>query len=318
MVWFKNITILIFLLMVGGCLSGPLPEETQPTLPPVTTAPGMIQDLTFVPFESASFQIQDQEFKDIIPEIEGLQFLPYTIPVDVLSNDLGALDHPQRLQLLASVVKSDKIIYSTPKEKTDTIIYFTVYKMNDSNSASQVLEAYKSAWNKRLMNVSGREIWIWDGYVDEIEGRASPFSPDIILYWNPEDESVFDSRSILVNHPALTSPESTLYSVHGETTKGPNFIMIDIKTELQDIQNRTESLFTQALNEIFKEESAPILNPSDPGTESDSLTTDQEIEVLEEKIRLLLEEFLQGNVSKDEYDQLFEGYNLELAQLKTE
>jgi hypothetical protein len=94
--------------------------------------------------------------------------------------------------------------------------------------------------------------------------------------------------------------------------------MIDIKTELQDIQNRTESLFTQALNEIFKEESAPILNPSDPSTESDSLTTDQEIEVLEEKIRLLLEEFLQGNVSKDEYDQLFEGYNLELAQLKTE
>jgi hypothetical protein len=126
--------------------------------------------------------------------------------------------------------------------------------MNDSKSALELLEAYKGNWNKRPLNISGGVIWIWDGYLDEMAGRARPFGKDTILYWDPASNSGFLSDKVLENHPTLTAPRSSLYSVHGETVLGPYFIMIDVKTELQNIQNRSTSIFSQAANDIFGDE----------------------------------------------------------------
>ncbi|MFQ5800909.1 MAG: hypothetical protein ACE5HH_04225 [Candidatus Hydrothermarchaeales archaeon] len=304
--------ILFFLLLLSGCLSGPLPEDLPKTPAPITSPPPTIESLSFISFASLSFPDPDPEFGNMTPEIEGLFHLPYFNPVDVVSNDLSVLNHPRRLQILASVVTRYTVLYVQPKDVTDTMVYFTIYKMDDPKTGADVLEAYKGTWNKRPLNVSGGEIWVWEGYIDEMEGRAAPFSRNSIVYWNPEARAGFLSEKVLKDHPALTRPESALYSVHGETTYGPYFIMIDVKTQLQDIQDRATAIFSQAIEGILRNKTLAPPQTSPPPVNASSAA---KIERIREDLHNLLESFLSGNITKEEYDVLFEQYGAELKNL---
>jgi hypothetical protein len=301
--------LLVFLLLFVGCLSGPLPEELPKTIAPTTPPPPSVESLNFIPFETLSLPAQDPEFAALTPEIEGLFLLPFFNPVDVVANDLGVLNHPNRLQLLASIISKRHMIYVRPQKETDMVIYYTVYKMNDSSIAASVLEAYKSVWNKRPLNLSGGQIWIWDGFFDEMEGRAAPLGKNSILYWNPESDTAFFTDRVLEDHPTLTMPTSALYSVHGETVYGQYFIMIDVKTQLQDIQNTTTSIFTQAAEDIFR--NASLINQTPIPTTAPvpvNASATSEVERVRENLRNLLESFLSGNITKEEYDAQFEQY----------
>jgi hypothetical protein len=311
--------LLILFIPLTGCLSGPLPEDVPKTAPPTSLPSLTFDDLNFIPFDMITVTDPAEDFADLTPEFEGLFEVPYLSSVDVVSNDLGVLSHPRRLQILASIESKFTRMYVEPREQTGTLIYFSIYKMNDSRSAMELLEAYKGNWNKRSLNLSEGVIWVWDGYIDEMAGSARPFGKDTILYWDPTSNSGFLSDKFLESHPVLTTPRSSLYSVHGETASGPFFIMIDVKTELQDIQNRSTSIFTQAAKNIFggepriPEVPTPQINLTlEPAV---NVSFKIESERLREDIRNLLESFLAGNISQEEYDSLFEQYTLELKNL---
>ncbi len=110
--------------------------------------------------------------------------------------------------------------------------------------------------------------------------------------------------------------------MHGETAYKEYFIMIDIKTELEDIQNKTDLIFTQFAEQIFQgtptqpeNTSAPIQSIApEPSTENETV---EEI-AIKEDLRKLLESYLAGNITKSEYDSSFEEYNARLANLTKE
>jgi hypothetical protein len=319
-----NLKVLYFVVSISlltGCLSGPLPEDLPKTTTLPTQPPPDLDSLTFVPFDSVSYT-PDSEFSHLIPKMEGLEFLPHVSPVDVMSNDLSVLNHPRRLQILASITGKQSVIYAKPKRDTNFLIYYTVYKLNDSETSLDVLEAYKGEWNKRFLNISGAEIWIWDGYLDEIAGLARPQGKDSILYMNPQTQTTFLTDRILPDQPAISKTETVLYSMHGETAYKEYFIMIDIKTELEDIQNKTDSIFTQFAKKIFQgipteteNTSAPIQDIApEPSTENETV---EEL-AIKEDLRKLLESYLAGNITKSEYDLTFEEYNARLANLTKE
>ena len=289
-------------MLLAGCLTGPLPEDTPKTPFPETQTPPPLplEALTYVSFDPLTYSV-DPDFADIIPKFPGLVFLPSNNPVDVVSNDLSVLNHSRRLQILASIAGKTSGVYVQPRRDSNQLIYLTIYRLNDTGTALDLLDAYKGAWNKRLLNVSGAEIWIWDGYLDEIADKARPLAKDMIVYWDAQSQATYVSNKVLPNTPALTKTETDLYSVHGETAFENYFIMIDIKTELDDIQNQTDRLFTEAAGQIFNVTPASgLLENSVKSVETPDI---------KEELRLLLESYLAGNITKDEYNRAFENYN---------
>jgi hypothetical protein len=192
------------------------------------------------------------------------------------------------------------------------LIYLTIYKLNDSQAAADVLEAYRAAWNKRLLNVSGAEIWIWDGYLDEMAGSARPQAKDSILYWDSQSDSGVLTDQVHESQPALTKTKTVLYSVHGETAYKEYFIMIDIKAEFEDIQNKTNSIFTEAAGQIFKIQQSPAVEETPTPELNESLDEG----AIKEELRLLLESYLDGNITKGEYDSAFAELNTKLGELE--
>jgi len=295
----------LLLILLASCLQGPLPEELpSPTPAPTTTSPP-ITSLRFLNITALSYPKPPKEFAVLTPEITGLVHIPYYSTADVVSNDLAVLNHPRRLQILASIVSKYTILYTEPANETGMLLYYSVYKLNDSETAQEILEAYRKNWNKRALDVPGGRIWVWDGFIDEMAGRMRPFEKDTILYWNPEAATSFFADRVLPNHPALTTPVSTLYSVHGETAYGPYFIMMDIKTLPKDIRNRTETIFKEAAEQIFTG------NVSEAAAKAE---VEQVIE-LRAELHSLLESYLAGNISKEEYESRFAEYEARLANL---
>jgi hypothetical protein len=313
------IFVFSFLLVLAGCLSGPLPEDISTSPPPVTTAPPSTDELAYIDIGTISIPPQDPEFTVLTPEIEGFVPVPYVNPVDVLSNDLSVLNHPERLQILSQIISKYTLLYIKPQRETDTLIYFTIYKLNDSTTAHSILDSYKGAWNKRPFNISENQIWIWDGYFDEMAGRVSPLQKDSILYWNPEAGGSFLSDKVLREHPALVRTKSTLYSMHGEAALGRYFFMIDIKTELEDIQNVTTQIFYQAGEVLFGNTTLLPEKTSPPINQTAETTVNKSIQIeankIKEDLRILLEGYLAGNISKTEYETLFEKYTEELMNM---
>ncbi|MFV2041479.1 MAG: hypothetical protein ACC644_05750, partial [Candidatus Hydrothermarchaeales archaeon] len=237
--------------LFAGCLSGPLPENMPKTSTSETPEPLPLESLSYISFDAITYSV-DSDFKDLVPVFDDLVFLPNINTVDVVSNDLEVQSHPRRLQILASIADKTSGVYVQPRRDSNLIIYFTVYRLNDTETTLDLLNAYKEAWNKRLLNISGAEIWIWDGYLDEIAGVAQQQAKNTIVYWDQQNKGSFIYNNVLPTYPALTKTETALYSVHGQTAYENYFIMIDIKTELEDIQNQTDRLFTEAAREIFK------------------------------------------------------------------
>ncbi|RMF90232.1 MAG: hypothetical protein D6733_04400 [Methanobacteriota archaeon] len=308
--------LLITAALLTGCLSGPLPEDLPRTQGPTASPAPSIESLTFLPFDAIPPARVEPDFTGLVPEMEGFRTLPFFNPVDVISNDLKVLNHPRRLQILASIIAKTTYVYVEPEKETDTVIYYTIYRMNDSTTAREILEAYKSVWNKRPLNTSSEvQIWIWDGYVDEMTSRVSALDRKAYLYWNPEANASFFSNKVLESHPALTHPSANLYSVHGETAYGPYFIMIDMKTTPQNIQNKSNQIFTAFAEEISK--NTAILNetPQTPPTKETARTENKAVEDVKAKMKALLESYLAEEITKEEYDRLFQQYETELKNL---
>jgi hypothetical protein len=89
---------------------------------------------------------------------------------------------------------------------------------------------------------------------------------------------------------------------------------------LPDILNRTNSIFSQALDSIFKNQTPggiaqpPLLNETVESIANESI--DSEIQRIKESLRNLLDSYLAGNISKEEYDSQFENYSFELVSLE--
>ncbi len=313
----------LFLLTLG-CLSGPLPEDipasTQATTLPTTTPPPSIESLNYISFDTVPSPDIDPEISSMVPEIEGLRLVPYANPVDVVGNDLQVLNHPRRLQILASIEDRQTFLYVKPDQETDTLIYYSIYRMDSSDTALEILEAYKSQWNKRPLNLSNLNIWVWDGYVDELEGRSRPFSDASVLYWDLQGNTSFLLDRVLPSHPTLTRAISTLYSVHGEASFGRYFIMMDIKTVLPDIENRTERIFSEMAEAITGGAGEAVdESPETPAPdEEEPPATMTDAEGVKETLRTLLEDYLAGEISKEEYDKLFQEYTAELENTAAE
>lgn len=312
----KKITALLFVLaLFGGCLSAQvLPEEKLPAAPQTTAPP---QPLNFVSFELVSGINGSLPLSELIPEMESLKAVDFANPVNVLENDLSVANVPDKNELVSSILASRETIYLEPKKEMSIILFYTIFKLNSSKNAERVLEVYKTNWNTENITVANKTLWLWRGYLHESAGLLSPFAPNVIIYYDGISKKAFLSNR-RQSTTALAELKEPLYSLHGEAAVGEYFLMMDVKARLPEVENRSMKIFEEILSKITINETAQALPQQVPlpGAENKTADKAQEIKSLETSLQSLLDSYLKGNITKDEYAAKQQEYLKRIEELR--
>jgi len=315
----RSIVFLFVLTLLGGCLSAQvLPEEKLPVAPQATTPP---PPLNFISFDLVPAIDRNLSMSELMPEIESMKAVEFSNPVNVLDNDLGVANVPDKNELVNSIVDSREVIYIGPENDPSAVVFYTIFRFNSSKSAERVLEIYRTSWNTESVTVADKTVWLWRGYSLESSGLLRPFT-NIIIYYHSTNKKAFLSES-RQNLPALAEVKEPLYSLHGETAVGEYFLMMDIKARLSEVENRSMKIFEEILTKIKINETAQILQqpplPELNKTEALNATgtnITQEIETLEINLKLLLDRYLKGNITKEQYDAKQQEYLKRIEELR--
>lgn len=293
----RNFTLLIILVILCGCTGK---GTTIVEVPVQTTSPEV--RYSFVPIQELSGPTLDPELAPLFPsELQGL--LPLNYFTDPLGNDLSIAAPLETESILTSIEKAAGVVYIEPRNSTNILVFYRVYKMNESEYAQRALNAYKSSWNRERWGISGKEVWIWKGYEEQIATNQFPFPAGKPLYWDHDSKAVYFSRSPQVS-PVVALLGSNLYGLHGEAAFGEYFVMMDVQSIPQDIEARAKDIFSSILSQdiyqgitIAQEENVTVQIPADKITD------------LKEKIKQLNEDYyVKGNLSEDEYNIALEEY----------
>jgi len=299
----KRATVFLFLLIVfSACVSSqPLPEEKLPALPVATTPP---PPLNFISFELVPSADKALSLSQLIPDIDSMQALDFSNPVNVLENDLNIANVPDRKELVSSILESREIIYLEPKKEMNIILFYTIFKFNSSKNAERALEIYRTNWNTENATAANKTLWLWRGYLPESAGLLRPFTPPVIIYYDGLNKKAFLSGS-RQNMPAVAElKDEPLYSLHGETAAGEYFLMMDVKARLPEVENRSMKLFEEILSKIKINETAevqPAPLPAQAAVNKTAAEINREIEALKLNMSSLLDSYLKGNISQQEY-----------------
>jgi len=293
----RNLALVLVLLLLCGCTGNDakiieVPKETA----------GSAQEYVFIPFQELPAPTFDPELAGFFPsEIDGL--LPLNYFTDPLGNDLSLAAPLEVESILSSIEKAAGTVYLEPENSTDVLVFYRVYKMNESRYSRGALEAYKNLWNKEGWKVAGKEVWVWKGYEEQIAANQFPFPAGEPLYWDPETEAVYffqSSRPL----PVVALLNSNLYGLHGEAAFGEYFIMIDVQGRPRDIETRARNVFSS----IFSQEGYQELY----GSPIENVTAQPPVDEfagVKEKIKSLNEDYyVRGDLSEEEYDSALEGY----------
>lgn len=314
----KKITALLFALaLFGGCLSSQvLPEEKLPVAPQTTAPP---QPLSFVSFELISDINRSLPLTELIPVIESMQAVDFSNPVNVLENDLSVANVPDKNELVSSILESRETIYLEPKKEMSIILFYTIFRLNSTKNAERVAEVYKTNWNTENTTIANKTIWLWRGYLHESAGLLNPFTPNVIIYYDGVSKKAFLSNR-RQGIPALAELKEPLYSLHGEAAVGEYFLMMDVKARLPEVENRSMKIFEEILSKITINETAQISQPLPPLPSSENKTADkaQEIKLLETSLQSLLESYLKGNITKEEYTAKQQEYLRRIEELRNQ
>ncbi len=293
----RNAVLFLVLLTLCGCTG----KGANVVEVPVQTASPEVR-YSFVPIQELSGPTLDPELAPFFPsELQGL--LPLNYFTDPLGNDLSIAAPLEADSILTSIKKGAGVVYIEPANSTDILVFYRVYKMNESKYAQRALEAYRSTWNRERWEIFGKEVWIWKGHEEQIATNQFPFPAGKPLYWDHGSKAVYFSRSPQVS-PVVALLGSNLYGLHGEAVLGEYFVMMDVQGIPQDIEARAKDIFSFILSQdiyqgitIAQEENVTVQIPADKITD------------LKEKIKQLNEDYyVKGNLSEEEYDATLEEY----------
>ena len=308
--------LIVLIFLVAACSeSKPLPEETLPPAPGESATKIEKANITFLPEDMFPQLNKELPYSELIPEIDALKVVDFFTPVDVVTNDLNVagLSQSERNEILSTIRGKRELIYINPGE-TDVIVFYTIYEFNSSKYAEKVLEIYKDNWNKDNITVNNITMHIWKGYALELVRNAPALESGVIVYYDPAIKKAFLSKS-LRQLPALARIGKNLYSMHGETAIGKYFFMVDIKSEHLNIENKSAAIFgdfvkginiTKILNESVEEERK----------KEQKNIYEERIKELKTELSALLESYLAGNITKEEYLERQTNITAEIDKLR--
>jgi hypothetical protein len=247
---------------------------------------------------------------------ENITLLPVRIFPTSLENELPQLDPA----LSPASILKEGYWYIEPAKSTRVLVEYSVYELPSTETAARIIQLYKNSWNNQNWSFEDREIWVWEGWKEQVVNPTAPvkFRPGSFCTWDPNSKVMVFSGEGQIAPFVVTIPQMDLLCLHGELSRGPYFVMIDVHASPAMIESIGKEVFSTALPLIYNATanvSEVELNIS--ANLSANLSKEEaEILEIEKNLHKLLDLWLEGNISKEEFDEMFSIYKERLEALR--
>ncbi len=284
------------MIMSAGC-TGKSSREVSPPMPvaPQQTLPA---EAELLPLEQVPRAAPPPEFEAVFVEnLSGMVALPQaaiTMPTDVSNFAPGVAGR------IIDGIKSRFGALYVEGENTSAVVSFEAYYFDDPALAQRALEVYRTNWNKLRFSASGREMWIWEGYLEQSfpprwAARGSH------IYWD-----FAQNRAVLgEGRVAVATITEDLYCYHGEAALGNYFIMVDVHLPRDGLVEGGQKIFAEYLGRVNLSAVAPASNLSE-----------DRIKALEAKKEEVTRAYLEGRISLELYNYTLGKIEEELRSIR--
>lgn len=211
----------------------------------------------------------DPEFAQFFPvNISGLVY--FDAFIGVVQYDISVNEGLSEAFRKAMVDKS-ALVYMEPSNETSAIIFCDVYRLNNASIAQEVLDFYKKGWNKDVMMLHGREVWVWRQ--DQDPDTEGPFikkgDGGIFTIDKKSVKIAFDKTQI---HGYMVSTvKEDLYLRHGVAVIGDFLISMDVYAPKDRLDELSEDFFFSSMEP--KKAYEPLPTSATPESETSTNET---------------------------------------------
>ena len=293
------VALAIAIALSAGCTGGGESTEPSPFHPEA-----LPQQVALLPLSQVPRAAPPPGFEPVFVEnLSGLIALPQatgTMPTDLQN---FAPEVAQRV--LDKVQGSFGALYIAG-ETTDVVVSFEAYRFPDPRYAAEVLEVYKTNWNNRRINVSGREMWIWEGYKEQVNPPSWAVAGSHI-FW----DSIANQASLSGGDGIIANLDADLYCYHGEAALGNYFVMVDVHLP-KDRMEEAEGILREYLSRV--EVNATPVGTVEEQAENASIA--ERIARLEAKKEEITQAYLENQISLEVYNYTLSKIEEELRRLR--
>jgi hypothetical protein len=315
-VYFLGMILLV--VLVGGCMGEE--KSQQPVSPPAQSHP----EFQYVEVESLPKPDLEHYLAQFFPEnLAGLVGIPFL--ANSLEGELPAAGDPiLSTAIITSIESKAGRLYIEPSDTTSMEVEYLVYKLSNATMAENALELYKRNWNREKWTYSGHDIWVWQGWEEQVRQGSPSRRAGMFISWD------VDQNLALLPHQGvtplvITKTKTDLYCLHGELAYGQYFIMIDVHASPAVVDTVARDIFAASLPVIFN----ATVNLTTEFNETErnvsvvtNVTTQgeiakKEIEEIKENMIKLTELYLNESISYEEFATMFEIYKWKLEELES-
>jgi hypothetical protein len=310
---------LLVMLFVAGCLGGGKPRGPSQTqsLPALQQTPHPQYQEVEV---SSISGIRESNLSIFFPPNitvlfynENVTLLPVRVIPHSLENEVPQLDPTIRVEYLSK----DGYWYIEPSKNTRVIVEYSVYQFSDIELPTRIFSLYKNNWNNQNWSFKSGEIWIWEGWRQQVIDPNSPikFRAGAFCTWDPGSQILLYSGEGQISPYVVSTLPTDLLCLHGELGRGPYFFMVDVHASPAVIDNVARDVFSAILPLIYNATS----NFTEYALETRNIsnkTEESELEKIRQKLYTLVDLWLEGNITKEEFDELSAIYRERLDKLR--
>ncbi|NOZ58223.1 MAG: hypothetical protein GXO66_01385 [Euryarchaeota archaeon] len=298
-----HLLLVVAVALSAGCAGGKEAADRGGSAPfPQQPAP----QLEYLPLDQVPRASPPPEFEPVFVEnLSGMVALPQaaiTMPTDVSNFAPGVAR-----RIVEGISSRFGALY-VEGENTSVVVSFEAYYFEDPALAAEALQVYRQNWNTLRFNASGKELWIWEGYLEQPAPPAWAARGSHIFWDFAQNRAMLGEGRVAVARIA-----EDLYCYHGEAALGNYFVMVDVHLPRERVVQDGQRIFAEYLEGVAVNASASI--SSDGGNAS---TVEERIARLEAKREEVTRAYLEGRISLELYNYTLEKIEEELRRLRGE
>jgi hypothetical protein len=300
--------LVVALALSAGCVGEKQPQSTAPSPFQPEVAP---QQFSYIPLSQVPRASPPPEFEPVFVEnLSGLIALPQA--AITMPNDVSNFAPDVANRILDKIQNKFGAVY-IEGEETSVVVSFEAYLFPDPSYARQALEVYKTNWNKLRFNASGKEMWIWEGYLEQVTppGWAVKGSH---IFW----DTTFNEASLSGGDAIVANIADDLYCYHGEAALGNYFVMVDVHLPKDRVVEEGQEIFREYLEKVAVNISAaeePVVEEP-PATVNASPGVEDRIAQLEAKKAEITQAYLENKISLELYNYTLQKIEEELRRIR--
>ncbi len=302
--------LVLALALSAGCTGERQVQSTAPNPFQPEIAPQ--QQVSYIPLSQVPRASPPPEFVPVFVEnFSGLIALPQA--AITMPNDVSNFAPEVANRILDKIQNKFGAVY-IEGENTSVVVSLEAYYFTDPSYARQALEVYKGNWNKLRFNASGKEMWIWEGYLEQTVPPAWAVKGSHI-FW----DTTFNEASLSGGNAIVANIAEDLYCYHGEAALGNYFVMVDVHLPRDQVVEKGQEILREYLEKVAVNVSMPAgesTGEEPPVTVNVSSNVEERIAQLEAKKEEITRAYLENKISLELYNYTLQKIEEELKKLR--